>query len=308
MIANKSINPIVFTIIFFEKGFSEGKIKLKTYKATAIKYNEGNHEVIEKRIIPAITIVARILRSLGFFAVSNILNIPPLIWNYFSIYLMSCVNKKKITIIGDISKMKKIIPFALAVPLVFSTFNINQVNAEEPATEIQEETSYTVYEPEISQYQNTETEEVFYFVHDNNGVVSETLPFAKIYTPSKVGPRVQIADGAVYTWKYVDTTYGSNVLSNTVSTWLAKAVVGGISATAVGKLTNVFWAGVAGSITGGANDSIPKYIGKNTWWKVKKYYDKDAYNLYVKYSISIYSDSARKKLISQYIEVHKGAR
>lgn len=221
---------------------------------------------------------------------------------------MSCVKKKKITIIGDISQMKKIIPFALAVPLVFSTFNTNQVKAEEPSTEIQEETSYTVYEPEIGQYQNNETGEVFYFVHNQNGAVTETLPFTKIYTPSKGAPKVQISDGAAYTWTYVDTTYGSNVLSNTVSSWLAKAVVGGISATAVGKLTNVFWAGVAGSITGGANDSIPKFIGKNTWWKVKKYYDKDAYNLYVKYSVSIYSDSARTKLISQFIEVHKGAR
>jgi len=44
-------------MIFFGRDFFEGRTKLKTYKEKAIRYNDGNHEVIEKTIIPVSAII-----------------------------------------------------------------------------------------------------------------------------------------------------------------------------------------------------------------------------------------------------------
>lgn len=202
--------------------------------------------------------------------------------------------------------MKKLIPIALSIPLTLSLIGPNHTFAEDSTEVVAEDSGYTVYEP-MDQYSDNTISDVSYFVNNNENV-QEVSPFSKIITPSKTAPRVQVPDSTVYSWKYVDTTYGSNVLSNTASGWLVKAVAGGLSATAVGKVSGLFFKGAAGSITGTATVKLPSYVGKNTWWKLKKYYDYDAYNLYTKYSVSIYSNSSRTNLVTQYIEIHKGAR
>ncbi|KXY65944.1 hypothetical protein, partial [Bacillus cereus] len=88
--------------------------------------------------------------------------------------------------------------------------------------------------------------------------------------------RVVINDGS-YNWRYLNTYYESNVFSNTATSWLITAASGGI----------------AGSIIGKAASDLK--VGTNYWWTVKKYVDKDAYNVYVKYDIKIYSNSSRTK-------------
>lgn len=203
--------------------------------------------------------------------------------------------------------MKKILTvslsFLLIIPLIFN--HSSSVLAEQNEESVEEGEMQVVYEPEIAKYENN-SGETFYFVNKDE-VVLEVAPYFKQPVVSKVGPRVQIPDGASYTWDYVDTTYNSNVLSNQVSSWLAVAVYAGISATLIGKVSSTFFKGVAGSITVRGAQKVPAYLGKNVWWKVVKYYDHDAYNIYTKYSITLYSNSSRTNQISQWIEIHKGA-
>lgn len=202
--------------------------------------------------------------------------------------------------------MKKLIPLALSIPLTLSLVVPNHTFAEGSTEVVAESSGYTVYEP-MDQNSDNNIADVSYFVNNNENV-QEVLPFSKIIIPSKTAPQVQVADSTVYNWKYVDTTYDSNVLSNTASSWLVRAVAGGLSLTVVGRVPGLFFKGAAGSVAGAATIKLPSYVGKNTWWKLKKYYDYDAYNLYTKYSVSIYSNSSRTNLLTQYIEIHKGAR
>lgn len=203
--------------------------------------------------------------------------------------------------------MKKILPLSCALllvaPLIFN--HPDSVSAESTGASLEEGVMQVVYEPEMAKYENNNGE-IFYFVNKDE-VVQEVAPYLKQPIISKVGPRVQIADGPSYTWDYVDTTYNSNVLSNQVSSWLSVAVYAGISATIIGKVPTFFFKGVAGSITVRGTQKAPAYLGKNVWWKVVKYYDHDAYNIYTKYSITLYSNSSRTNQLSQWIEIHKGA-
>lgn len=209
--------------------------------------------------------------------------------------------------------MKKAIPLFLAIPLIASTVGVSHSYAEEvpEQTSTQEvDVEYTVYEPELNQDTNVIVGETSYFKVDDTGVV-ETSPFLKTYTPNKTpGPdMVPVSDGASFTWDYVETTYGSNVISNTASSWLVRAVGWG----GAGKLIFTAFKGpVLRTIAGGAaNTAVVKassYTGRNLWWKVVKYTDYDSKNSYVKYAISIYKDSSKKSLVASYTEVHKGAR
>ncbi|MGN7194899.1 hypothetical protein ACTHS9_12220 [Bacillus mycoides] len=121
--------------------------------------------------------------------------------------------------------------------------------------------------------------------------------------PDKDSPqRAVIADGS-YNWRYLNTYYESNVFSNTGTSWLIAAVSGGISGWAAKIILKQVWSGVVGNLVGKASSDLK--VGTNYWWTVKKYVDKDAYNVYVKYDIKIYSNSSRTKLVKSYVQVHK---
>lgn len=118
---------------------------------------------------------------------------------------------------------------------------------------------------------------------------------------NSAGTYVVVPDGAVYTWSYVNTTYGNNVAYNNVSNFLANAFVAGLSATVLGKVSSTFFAGSAGYALGKL--SIPK--GTNYWYTVKKWIDQDAYNVYFKYEIKYYSNSTRTNLLKTYTYVER---
>lgn len=101
-----------------------------------------------------------------------------------------------------------------------------------------------------------------------------------------------------FNWKYVTTTYGDNIFYNASYNFMINAAIAGLGGSVIAKLTNGFAAGVAGYVT--SNLSIPK--GKSLWWTVQKWQDQDAYNVYVKYNVKIYSDSGRTKLVDSYSE------
>lgn len=209
--------------------------------------------------------------------------------------------------------MKKIFPVVLAIPLTFSSLGLSPAHAEEVVSVTspdQIEDGYTVYEPEISSTEKTNTEDVFYFVHNTDSMI-ETAPFIKAYAPNKTqGPdMVQVPDGTAYTWDYVETDYGSNVVSNTASTWLVRIAGWGTAGTFIFKaFTSAALKAIAGGLANHAVMKASSYVGKNVWWKVVKYTDYDSRNSYVKYAISIYTDSSRQKLITQYVEIHRGER
>lgn len=114
---------------------------------------------------------------------------------------------------------------------------------------------------------------------------------------------VVVPDGPVFTWEYVDTTYGNNVAYSKASTFLVNAFMAGLSATVLGKITSNFWAGSAGYALGTL--TVPS--GNYQWWTVKKWIDQDAYNIYFRYEIKFYSDSGRTKLIDTVTYVERAA-
>lgn len=115
------------------------------------------------------------------------------------------------------------------------------------------------------------------------------------------GSYVVVPNSSVYTWSYVNTTYGNNVAYNNVSNFLANAFVAGLSATVLGKISSTFFAGSAGYALGKLG--IPK--GTNYWYTVKKWIDQDAYNVYFKYEIKYYSNSTRTNLLKTYTYVER---
>ncbi|AFQ13090.1 hypothetical protein OCD90_11005 [Bacillus pacificus] len=101
-----------------------------------------------------------------------------------------------------------------------------------------------------------------------------------------------------FNWKYVTTTYGNNVFYNASYRFMVNAAIAGLGAGIIAKIGNTFASGVAGYVIGGL--SLPK--SKNYWWTVQKWKDQDAYNVYIKYNIKVYSDSGRTKLVDSYTE------
>ncbi|MED0935806.1 hypothetical protein P4T37_03600 [Bacillus mobilis] len=135
---------------------------------------------------------------------------------------------------------------------------------------------------------------------ENAPLFKPSIP--QVQTDKDSPQRVVINDGS-YNWRYLNTYYESNVFSNTATSWLITAASGGIAGWAAKFFVKEVWRGVAGSIIGKAASDLK--VGTNYWWTVKKYVDKDAYNVYVKYDIKIYSNSSRTKLVKSYIQVHK---
>lgn len=115
---------------------------------------------------------------------------------------------------------------------------------------------------------------------------------------------VIVNDGPIFNWKYVDTVYSSDLATSKVIPWFGRIVAGGLSATIVKRVPTSFFKGVAGTLGGAATASIKPTA--TTYYKVVKYTDSDAYNVYFRYVVYQYSDKARTKLIKQYSEIHKG--
>lgn len=101
-----------------------------------------------------------------------------------------------------------------------------------------------------------------------------------------------------FNWTFKGTTYGDNVFYNESYSFLLGASVAGLSGSILGLITSKFKSGVAGYILGKISFPQPT----NYWWTVKKWEDKDAYNVYVKYDIKLYSNSGRTKLVDSYSE------
>lgn len=127
--------------------------------------------------------------------------------------------------------------------------------------------------------------------------------FVMDYKGSKDSPQKVVINDGGYNWKYLTTYNGSNVFSNTTTSWLLTAAGGGIAGWAGKAIGNAILSNIAGALVGKASSDLN--VGTNYYWTVKKYVDKDAYNVYVKYDIKIYSNSSRTKLVKSYVQVHK---
>ncbi|WP_430535257.1 hypothetical protein [Listeria rocourtiae] len=118
--------------------------------------------------------------------------------------------------------------------------------------------------------------------------------------------RVALPIGPVMSWKQVGATkYNNNVLPNKVDYYGRLALLGGMTATVGGKIANAFATGAVVAILGNMTGRISKYRAQNYWIVTKKYYAKDAVNVYIKTSFQVYSNRARTKLAYSSFRINK---
>ncbi|MBC2675680.1 hypothetical protein [Listeria booriae] len=107
-------------------------------------------------------------------------------------------------------------------------------------------------------------------------------------------------------WKQVgSTTYYNSVLANKVDYYGRLALVGGMTATVGGKIATSFAQGAVGAILGSMTARLMTYKAPNYWIVTKKYYAKDAVNVYIKTDFQVYSNSARTKLAYSNFQINK---
>ncbi len=118
--------------------------------------------------------------------------------------------------------------------------------------------------------------------------------------------RIPVYDGINYDWKYKDTITGSNIIHTTLEEYLTPVLSGGIGS-AVGRyIPTSFFRNIAKTIAIKVGIDIGNdIVEQRVWTKTKRYYDYDAYNVYVKYVVYVYSNSSRTNLIDTYYEIHK---
>ncbi|SLN02180.1 hypothetical protein FM106_22495 [Brachybacterium faecium] len=139
-------------------------------------------------------------------------------------------------------------------------------------------------------------------------IIEENIPY--LYEPlilnngefAKVpefSARVNLPVGVPMNWKYVSTYTGNNVTPEYIKS-KASVFVAGIMAVLSSKVKSKFFAGAATA------EALRKsnYAMKKKYWTTRKYVSKDARNVYVKFEVKIYNDSARKKLLQSYTENH----
>lgn len=139
-------------------------------------------------------------------------------------------------------------------------------------------------------------------------IIEENIPY--LYEPlilnngefAKVpefSARVNLPVGVPMNWKYVSTYTGNNVTPEYIKS-KASVFVAGIMAVLSSKAKSKFFAGAATA------EALRKsnYAMKKKYWTTRKYVSKDARNVYVKFEVKIYNDSARKKLLQSYTENH----
>lgn len=217
-------------------------------------------------------------------------------------------------------KLKKILPVALSITLVTSSFALalpQGANAQESKVKnknIEDVTNVNTPGYEMIDLVDVDDEgyeegghdfEMVTIVDPNepktfteaieNFKTGEQKELGIIPTKKKngIGTNVVISDGAIFTWDYYGTTYGNNVFQSDATYFLTNAFIAGLSATVVGKVGSKFFAGSAGWAFGKL--SVPQ--SAHHWYTVKKWKDEDAYNVYFRYEIKYYSDSARTKLL-----------
>ncbi|MBC1501468.1 hypothetical protein HB943_12720 [Listeria weihenstephanensis] len=118
--------------------------------------------------------------------------------------------------------------------------------------------------------------------------------------------RVSLPVGPVMNWKQVgSTTYSNNILANSVDYYGRVALVGGMTATLGGKIANAFASGAVGAILGSMTVKLVTYKAPRYWIVTKKYYAKDAVNVYIKTDFNVYSNSARTKLAYSNFQINK---
>ncbi|WP_142827302.1 hypothetical protein [Planococcus soli] len=119
-----------------------------------------------------------------------------------------------------------------------------------------------------------------------------------------------INDSANFNWKFDKTIYGSDKLVKNGYSWLTTLVLRGSGAGAGYALTTLFTSAAAKSVAGGMAGAVWVRGVKGlpttqyTYWTVKKYVDKDAYNIYNRYVVYMYTDKAKTKLKTSFTEVH----
>lgn len=122
--------------------------------------------------------------------------------------------------------------------------------------------------------------------------------------------KVVVSDGARFTWEYETTTYGSDKLVKNGYSWIATAISGAVTGFGGYAIAALFAtpknaaiaSGIATSLWAKGTSGLPST--QYTYWTVKRYVDKDAYNLYKKYVIYVYKDKAKTKLHRSFTEVH----
>ena len=139
-------------------------------------------------------------------------------------------------------------------------------------------------------------------------IVEENIPY--LYEPlilnsgefaksPEFSTRVNLPVGVPMNWKYVSTYNGDNVTTENIKS-KSSVFVAGIMAVLSVRAKSKFLAGVA---TAEATQKS-NYAMKKKYWTTRKYVSKDARNVYVKFEVKIYNDSARKKLLQSYTENH----
>lgn len=125
-----------------------------------------------------------------------------------------------------------------------------------------------------------------------------------------ITPYVRVSDGAQFHWTYDETTYGTDKMVNQGYSWLTTIFLGGSGSLVTYWIAKLFIkqsakaavaSGMASAIWSRGTSGLDK--NQSTYWTVKKYVDKDAYNMYNKFVVYVYKDKAKKKLITSFTEV-----
>lgn len=188
--------------------------------------------------------------------------------------------------------MKKIVTVILPATMALSS--IFFVNPKPSVAQSSTDLTNSVLVNEPTSYEALKTMEAL------PGSSQSVLSAPVVGTPDNV----PISDGPVYTWDYVGRTYGNNIFETKSYSFLSNAVVAGLSATVIGRISSAFWGGVTGYILGGISISSGKYY----WWTVDKWIDNDATYYYFKYDVKVYSNSSRTNLVDSYFTVERATR
>ncbi|MBC1307646.1 hypothetical protein [Listeria booriae] len=137
-------------------------------------------------------------------------------------------------------------------------------------------------------------------------IIESPFESPEMTPPQNVNLRVALPVGPVMNWKQVgSTTYYNSVLANKVDYYGRLALVGGMTATVGGKIATSFAQGAVGAILGSMTARLMTYKAPNYWIVTKKYYAKDAVNVYIKTDFQVYSNSARTKLAYSNFQINK---
>lgn len=128
--------------------------------------------------------------------------------------------------------------------------------------------------------------------------------------PNVITPQVVINDSSNFSWEYETTTYGSDKLVKNGYSWLATGILAVPAGWTSYGLVTLFSTTKAKTIAGTIAASLwgkgIKDVASSqyTYWTVKRYVDKDSYNVYHKYVVRTYADSRKTQLLEAFTEVN----